>query len=215
MPMKDSSTCFSWEVIAGSPDKLLKDPNNIVISESFARKLFGEANPIGQTIEYRGEDPVKVTGVFKDIPESSTIRFEYILPFAKFFHENEWSQNWYNTAFSTYVLFKEGADVEAFNKKVHEYVREKTEGNANHRSPFITPFGERYLNGKYENGVRAGGAKSSMFQMFSAIALFILLIACINFMNLSHRKSLPTDERNWRKEDCRCSSKISDHPVFK
>lgn len=175
---------FSWEVIAGNPDELLKDPNNIVISESFAKKLFGETNPIGQTIEYRGEDPVIVSGIFKDIPEASTIRFEYVLPFTKFFNENEWSQNWYNTAFSTYILFKEGADIEAFNKKVFEYVREKTEGNANHRSPFVTSFGERYLNGKYENGVRAGG-RMEYVQLFSAIAMFILLIACINFMNLS------------------------------
>lgn len=175
---------FSWEIIAGNPDELLNAPNKIVISESFAKKLFGEADPIGQTIEYRGEDPVIVSGVFEDIPESSTIRFEYILPFTKFFNENEWSQNWYNTAFSTYILFKEGADVEAFNKKVYDYVREKTEGNSNHRSPFVTPFGERYLFGKYENGLRAGG-RIEFVQMFSAIALFILLIACINFMNLS------------------------------
>ncbi len=175
---------FSWEVIAGNPDELLKDPNNIVISESFAKKLFGDANPIGQTIEYRGEYPVKISGVFKDIPEASTIRFEYVMPFAKFFDEYEWAQSWNNTAFSTYILFKEDADVEAFNNKVYEYVREKTEGKGNHRSPFATLFGERYLHSKYENGVLAGG-RIEYVQMFSAIALFILLIACINFMNLS------------------------------
>ncbi len=175
---------FSWEILGGNPKELLKDPNNIVLSETLAKSLFGEESPIGKTVELQGEESFKVSGVFKDVSDESTIQFEYVIPFSKFWSDNEWSQNWYNTAFSTYILFKEGADVKAFNDKVYEYIREKTEGNANHRSPFATLFGDRYLNGKYENGVQAGG-RIEYVQLFSAIALFILLIACINFMNLS------------------------------
>lgn len=175
---------FSWEIISGNPVQLLKDPNNIVLSEKVAKNFFGEESAIGKTIELQGEESFKVSGVFKDIPDASTIQFEYVIPYSKFWNDNEWAQNWYNTAFSTYILFKEGTDVKAFNEKVYEYVREKTEGNANHRSPFATLFGDRYLNGKYENGVVAGG-RIEYVQLFSAIALFILLIACINFMNLS------------------------------
>ena len=175
---------FSWEILNGNPDQLLKDPNNIVLSEKVAKSLFGDENPVGKTIEFAGEESFKVTGVFKDLPKTSTIQFEYVMPFTKFWNKNEWSQNWYTTAFSTYILFKEGTDVEAFNKKAYDYIREKTEGNANHRSPFATLFGDRYLNGKYENGIIAGG-RIEYVQLFSAIALFILLIACINFMNLS------------------------------
>ncbi|WP_462249621.1 ABC transporter permease [Ekhidna sp.] len=175
---------FSWEITSGNPNQLLTDPSSIVLSEKVAKSLFGDENPIGKTIEYQGEESLKVTGVFKDIPKKSTIQFEFIIPFSNFWNNNEWSQNWYNTAFSTYILFKEGADIDAFNEKVNDYVREKTEGNASHRSPFVASFGERYLNSKYENGVIAGG-RIEYVQLFSAIALFILLIACINFMNLS------------------------------
>lgn len=175
---------FSWEIISGNPEQLLKDPNSIVLSEKVARSLFGEENAVGQTVELRGEESFKVTGVFSDISDASTIQFEYVIPFANFWSQYEWAQNWHNTAFSTYILFKEGTDVEAFNEKVHEYVREKTEGRANHRSPFATLFGDRYLNSRYENGIVAGG-RIEYVQLFSAIALFILFIACINFMNLS------------------------------
>ena len=175
---------FSWEILSGNPDLLLKEPNSIVLSEKVSRSLFGEENPIGKTIDFGREESLKVTGVFKDIPEASTIQFEYVVPFANFWKDNEWSQNWYNTAFNTYILFNEGTDVNAFNKKVSEYIHEKTQGNANHRSPFATLFGDRYLMGKYENGVIAGG-RIEYVQLFSVIALFILLIACINFMNLS------------------------------
>ncbi len=175
---------FDWGEIQGDLDQLLSEPNNIVISAQLAKRLFGEENPIGQTVELRGEESYQVSGVFKGIPEASTIQFEYVIPFSKFWNDNRWSQNWYNTAFSTYILFREGTDVAAFNEKVHDYVREKTEGNANHRSPFATSFGDYYLNGKYENGVQAGG-RIEYVQLFSAIAVFVLLIACINFMNLS------------------------------
>ena len=175
---------FDWGEVQGNLDQLLSEPNNIVISNQLAKSLFGEENPIGQTVELEGEESYQVSGVFKGLPEASTIQFEFVIPFSKFWNDNEWSQNWYNTAFSTYILFKEGTDVVAFNEKVYEYVREKTEGNANHRSPFATSFGDRYLNGKYENGVQAGG-RIEYVQLFGAIALFILLIACINFMNLS------------------------------
>ncbi len=175
---------FDWGEVQGNLDQLLSEPNNIVLSYQLARNLFGEEDPIGQTVELDGEESYQVSGVFKGLPEASTIQFEYVIPFSKFFSDNEWSQNWYNTAFSTYILFKEGTDVAAFNEKVYEYIREKTEGNANHRSPFATSFGDYYLNGKYENGVQAGG-RIEYVRLFSAIAMFILIIACINFMNLS------------------------------
>lgn len=175
---------FTWPLNSGNPEQMLKEPNSIVISEKIARNLFGEERALGQTIQLQGAESYQVTGVFKDISDASTIQFEYVMPFTKFYDQNEWAQNWYTTAFSTYILFKDGADVSGFNEKVYDYIREKTEGNANHRSPFATPFGNRYLNGNYENGVIAGG-RIEYVQLFSAIALFILFIACINFMNLS------------------------------
>ncbi len=92
--------------------------------------------------------------------------------------------SWYNTAPQTYVLLQEGTDVEQFNRKIANFVRTKTEGNADHRTLFATRYSERYLHGQYENGAQAGG-RIEYVRLFSIIALFILLIACINFMNLS------------------------------
>src|SRR6185295_2512333 len=81
-------------------------------------------------------------------------------------------------------IIKPGTDVEAFNKKIFDLVRTKTEGKASHRSPFIVKFSDQYLHGRYENGQLVGG-RIEYVKMFSIIAVFILLIACINFMNLS------------------------------
>ena len=175
---------FSWNILKGNRDELLKELNNIIVSESLAESLFGEENPIGKTIELQGEESFQVAGVFANIPDESTLQFDFVMPYKKFWNDNEWAQNWYNTAFSTYILFNEGVDVASFNSTVGKLIHDKTEGNASHRSPFAVNFGDRCLNGKYENGTLAGG-RIEYIQLFSAIALFILLIACINFMNLS------------------------------
>lgn len=175
---------FSWNVLQGHPHELLSDPSNIVISQSLATGLFGDKVAVGQTIELNRQDSYQVVGIFEDMPRTSSLQFDFIVPFSKFWEQNEWIRNWYNTYPRTFMLMKEGTDIEAFNEKIYDLVREKTEGNASHRSPFAARFADRYLYGNYENGKQAGG-RVEYVRLFSAIALFILLIACINFMNLS------------------------------
>ncbi len=176
---------FSVEILEGDKDKLLADKNNIIISDELALRFFGDTrNVIGKMIELDRSTLFQVAGVFKKLPTTSSLQYDFITSFEFFWDENEWVHNWYNTAPRTYVLMKEGADIDAFNEKIHDLIREKTEGNASHRSPFISKFSDRYLYGKYENGQVAGG-RIEYVKMFSTIAVFILLIACINFMNLS------------------------------
>jgi putative ABC transport system permease protein len=120
----------------------------------------------------------------KDIGLNSSHQFNFVVSFELFRDENEWVRNWFNTAPQTHVLLKPGTDIAQFNKKIFDLVRTKTEGKANHRSPFVRLESEGYLYGRYENGVLAGG-RIDYVKLFSIIAIFILFIACINFMNLS------------------------------
>lgn len=182
---KDFFRMFSFELAEGIPAEVLSDKKSIVISEALAMRLFGTTENItGKMVELAHEKQYQVSGVMKDIQSNSSVRFEYVLTIEDFREDNEWMLDWGNTAPQTHVLLKPGTDVEAFNRKIADYVRTKTEGHANHRTPFVQRYSERYLHGRYENGALVGG-RIEYVRMFSIIAVFILLIACINFMNLS------------------------------
>lgn len=182
---KDFFRMFSFELAEGIPAEVLSDKKSIVISEALAIRLFGTTENItGKMVELSHKKQYQVSGVMKDIQSTSSVRFEYVLSFEDFREDNDWALQWGNTAPQTHVLLKAGTDVEAFNRKIADYVRTKTEGHANHRTPFVQRYSERYLHGRYESGVLVGG-RIEYVKMFSIIAVFILLIACINFMNLS------------------------------
>lgn len=182
---KDFFKMFSFKLIQGIPAQVLSDKKSIVISEELAMRLFGTTENIaGKMIECDHKKQYQVSGVMKDIPAPSSVHFDYVLTLEDFKEGNEWVLSWFNTAPQTHLLLKAGTDVEAFNDKIADFVRTKTEGQANHRTPFVQRYSERYLHGQYENGVLVGG-RIGYVKMFSVIAVFILLIACINFMNLS------------------------------
>ncbi len=176
---------FSFDLQQGNRNQVLSDKKSIVITEALAKRLFGTTeNVIGKTIEWQHNKQYQVSGVLRDLPSFSSIKFDFILTFEAFKEDNDWVLTWFNTAPQTFVLLKEGTDVDQFNKKIAELVRTKTEGKANHRTPFIARYVDRYLFGKYENGKQAGG-RIEYVRLFSIIAIFIVFIACINFMNLS------------------------------
>ena len=176
---------FSFPIVQGNRNQVLSDKKSIVISESVAKRLFGTTTDVvGKMVQVEHKQQFQVSGVMADIPSYSSANFEYVLSFEGFRDENEWVTNWFNTAPQTFVMLKPGSDMEAFNKKIFDLVRTKTEGKANHRSPFLRLYRKAYLHNRYENGSLAGG-RIEYVRMFSIIAGFILLIACINFMNLS------------------------------
>ncbi|HYI76288.1 MAG TPA: ABC transporter permease [Chryseolinea sp.] len=176
---------FSFGFIHGDRNQVLADKKSIVITESLAKRLYGSIDDVvGKMVELEHDKQFHVSGVMADLPTNSSFQFEYVLNFEGFREENEWVRNWFNTAPQTYILFRPGTDVEAFNKKIFDLVRTKTEGKASHRSPFVREYRKAYLYNRYENGALVGG-RIEYVRMFSIIAGFILLIACINFMNLS------------------------------
>ncbi len=176
---------FTFNFLEGNSATVLEEMKSIVISRKLAENLFGTSTGVvGQLLTLQQKESYQVTGIFDDIPKEASLKIDFVIPFSNFWDEHEWVRTWYNTAPRTFVLLKEDADVTDLNEKLFDYVREKTEGNADHRSPFLAKYADRYLYGKYEEGKLSGGRIDYLW-LFGAIALFILVIACINFMNLA------------------------------
>ncbi len=180
----DFFNIFSYPLIAGHPDQVLKDKSSIVLSKSLAKKLFKQEPEeiIGKTLEFQHEESFIVTGVFEDIPVNSRYQFEYVQSFEVYKDDNQWVLSWGNNGPSTFIILNEQADPQVFGEKIAGYIKSKEE-NSN-VTLFLEKYSDRYLYGRYESGVKAGG-RIEYVRLFSLVALFILIIACINFMNLS------------------------------
>ncbi len=176
---------FTFPLVQGDALSVLVDPSSIVVSEELAQRLFGTTEDVvGKTVERKADRSYQISGVFSDVPRSSSMQFDFVLPFAGYQSEHEWVTEWGNTSPATYVQLKPEADLTLFNKKIADFVKAKTEGQIIHRTIFAQRYSDVYLYGNYENGKQAGG-RITYVRLFSWIAVFILLIACINFMNLS------------------------------
>ncbi|MDW7690533.1 ABC transporter permease [Flammeovirgaceae bacterium SG7u.111] len=180
---KDYFNIFSYPLIHGDPDKVLADKMSMVISEELANNLFGTTEDvIGKMVEFQHEKSFMVSGVFENVPTTSSEQFDFVLNFEEYKDDNDWVLSWGNNGPKTYLILHEDTDVAALNEKVAEYIKGKNEES--NVTLFFAPYTDRYLYSRYENGVQAGG-RIEYIQIFSVIAGFILLIACINFMNLS------------------------------
>jgi putative ABC transport system permease protein len=186
---KEFFNMFSFELIHGDPDKVLIDKSSIVISESLAKKFFETAEKsIGKTIRLNQEDDLMVSGVFKDVGSNSTDQFEFVGTWEYILEKRTWLQSNNNTSSMTVLMLKPGVDAVAFEKKIADHVNRRTNGEVSHRTMFLKKYDDHYLYDKYENGVLVGG-RITYVKLFSVIAVFILIIACINFMNLSTAKA--------------------------
>jgi putative ABC transport system permease protein len=187
---KDFFRIFSYDIIQGNTDKLLADKNSMVISESLALKLFNTTvNVLGKVVEFEHAEQFVITGIFKDVPAHSSEEFEFVLPFEKYKEDNaRWILYWGNTGSATYVLLKKGVNADDVNKKIADYIKVKTNNEITYRTLFLKKYSDIYLQGEYKNGALAGG-RMTYVKLFSLIAVFILVIACINFMNLSTAKA--------------------------
>lgn len=179
----DYFNIFSYALAEGKPDQVLQDKLSIVISRELARKLFGsEENAVGKSVEFQHEKTYQVSGIFEITPATSSHQFDFVLSFESFKDDNQWVTEWGNNGPSTFVILREDSDVQAVNDKIKDFVsKREDESNV---TLFLKPFSERYLYGRYENGKQTGG-RIEYVRLFSIIAIFILIIACINFMNLS------------------------------
>ncbi|GGM79384.1 ABC transporter permease [Dyadobacter beijingensis] len=184
---------FDFQLIQGDPKTALKEPLSIVFTEKAAKKYFGDADPVGQTLLLSGEGlPAKVTGVMKDIPENSLIKgdmFVSMTTMTQRFNrgiDNEWG----NFGAMTYLLLKNGADSKSLEKKFPAYL-ERRAGKLMRESKmsyvlFLEPLLSVHLHS--ERDVPEKGSMNNVY-VFSVVAAFILLIACINFINLTTARS--------------------------
>jgi len=171
---------FTFPLIQGRIEDLFSGPNVMVLSKSLAEKYFGQENPIGKTITLNEKFDFQVVGVMKDIPHNSTIRFKAWVPleFGNKLWRPNYTETWYNLAFRTYVEVGPNFGLESFNKKIINRIRQsRPETNS---EPFLYPFNKIYLQ---------VWGRMGQIRTFTIIAFLILIIACINFMNLTTARS--------------------------
>jgi len=179
----DYFNIFSFPLIHGNPDQVLRDKLSIVISRDLAHRLFdSDENIIGKTVEFQHEKSFQVSGVFENVPTNSSRQFDFVLSFEFFKDDNEWVKQWGNNGPSTFIVLRDGSQAGEVTEKIKDFVKKRNEES--NVSLFLEPYSARYLHGRYENGKQAGG-RIEYVRLFSIIAIFILIIACINFMNLS------------------------------
>ncbi len=178
---------FSFPLLEGDKETVLEGVNSVVITEKLAKKLFGEKDPIGQAIKVDNSDNFTVTGVLKDLPSNTDFSFEFLIPWS-YLKQKGWDDNyWGNNSVATYVMLKEGIDYTKFSEKIRN-LREKYDKDSPNMITYLYPFSRTHLYSNFENGVEAGG-RIDMIKMIGFIAAIILVIACINFMNLSTAQS--------------------------
>jgi hypothetical protein len=173
---------MSFPAVKGNPVTALSEPGSVVITERTARKFFGSENPIGKIVTLNYQHALKVSAVIGDLPPNSTVRFDVALPFSLFERENStWIDKWDNNQLLTWVALKPGANLEAVNQKLRPILRQHGEDKA---ELFAYPLAELHLRDGFKNGKPNGGLIDGMI-VLGVIGMFILLIACINFMNLA------------------------------
>lgn len=187
---------FSFPIVSGDKTGLLKDSKSIVLTEKKAFDLFGNEDPIGKIIKIDSVNQVKVQAVIKDIPANSSLDFEGLLSWEYAKSIGYYDENWSNNSVITYVLLKQGVNLSDFNTKINDFTRDHINGGQNLRDQytkstveiFAFPYKEAFLFNNGEGGVYASG-RIDLVKLFAWIGGFILLVACINFMNLSTAKS--------------------------
>lgn len=184
---------FDFELSKGNPVTLLKDPFSVVLSQTAAKKYFGDADPLGQTLKLYDYYDATVTGVMDDIPENSHIKADIVVSMSSLTQSinPDQDQQWSNFDATTYLLLKPGADPRALEKKFPDFL-ERRNGKEMQESQmfftlFLEPLTDVYLNPNRDDQIENGSI--SNVYTFSIIAVFILLIACFNFVNLTTARS--------------------------
>ncbi len=190
---KDFFRIFSYWLSQGDPNGVLTDQNAIVVSKKLAMNLFGTTeNVIGKTVVWKilnFEKQAVVSGVFEGTPANSTTQFDFTLSFDAWLELSRSMGRqiqWGNNAPSTYLVLNKGTDLRNFNASIANFL--KTKMSDSNITLFTIPYSSQYLYGKFENGVQSGG-RISYVRLFSLVAIFILLIAGINFMNMATARS--------------------------
>ncbi|HLI94259.1 MAG TPA: ABC transporter permease, partial [Puia sp.] len=185
---------FPYPLLQGNAANILQEPASIVITRATATALFGSADPINKTIKLDNTHDLKVTGILADLPGNSSLQFNYIIPFSFYIQTQDWIRhnwdNWNMDPIQTFVALQPGATQAQIGPRLEAVIKKyNPDGYRAYRlEPFLHPLSDWHLYSNFDNGRQAGGFIDYV-RMFSLIGLVVLVIACINFVNLSTARS--------------------------
>jgi ABC-type antimicrobial peptide transport system permease subunit len=185
---------FPFRLLRGNAAEVLKEPRSIVLTQATATALFGQEDPMNKVVRIDNQHNVKVTGVLADLPGNCSFQFKYIVPFSLYVQTQEWIRqnlhNWNMDPIQTFVGLQPGATMEQVDAKLKNIIEKYDPRDFQHlhAEVFLHPFRSWHLYSHFENGKQAGGFIDYV-RMFSLIGLVVLVIACINFVNLSTARS--------------------------
>ncbi|HLL95968.1 MAG TPA: ABC transporter permease, partial [Spirosoma sp.] len=182
---------YGISVLAGSGGSGLKVPNGVAISRKMAEAYFGTTqSAINQSIRLDNKADYQVTAVFENLPANSEAKYDFLLSWSHFMSQTAWAKEWGNSPIQTRILLRADADPVAFEAKIKSHLKKHNVGT----SPgfdvqlFLHPEKDAYLHSNFENGYPNGG-RIEYVRLFGIVAAFVLIIACINFMNLTTARS--------------------------
>jgi predicted permease len=182
-------TMFKFPLLSGDASQVLNEPTAIVISQRLATALFGTTDPLNQLIRIDNQNDFKVSGILQDVPFNSSFQFDFLLPWSVY-AQMDWVKQsetqWDNESFPIYALLAEGVRAEEVNPVIEKILTEKNPDSK--RQLFFHPMADWHLRSTFRDGKPASGA-GDYVTLFAAIAAFILIIACINFMNMATARS--------------------------
>jgi len=192
---REAPEFLELQILNGEKDGL-REINSIMLSESTAEALFGNEDPIGKILKVSNQYDLMVTSVYKDIPFNNTFHdTEYIIPWDQYLASNEWAmraateEQWDNNSFQMFVKLAENTTMQGVTAKIKNVKKDLNEETVEFNPQlFLFPMADWHLKGSFDNGKQVGGRIKYVW-LFGIIGAFVLLLACINFMNLSTARS--------------------------
>jgi putative ABC transport system permease protein len=179
---------FDYRLIKGNPNAVLTNINTVILTRTLAKNLFGDEDPINKMVKLENTELLKVEAVIDDVPKNSSIQFDYLMPWALFAKQNPWIKeiNWGNNMCLTVVQLQSNTFFDQANNQIRNIYKTHDKNAIN--QALLHPLSKWHLYDTFENGKSVGG-KIDQLRIFLILAFCILLIACVNFMNLSTARS--------------------------
>src|SRR5438105_11792790 len=180
---------FSWKFVEGRPSAAISDPSSIVLTKSTAKAFFGNEEAINKRIRIDNDHDVKVTAILEDVPGNSTFQFDYLTPFNPSSEDYKQAMNnWQNSSWSVFIQVAAGANLPALEQDINDIKKQHDPDDKKISTYFTFPMSKWRLYSDFKDGKNTGGMIEYV-KLFTIIAIIILLIACVNFMNLSTARS--------------------------